>query len=636
MSEIKYDFLLSQVSQIRDIKEDDKIKISVVFYEGTQSPCVLKVCKNRDMTEVYQKMMDIRHPNMVTVYDVVYANNNTYIIEEFVSGKTLYEVLQEHGKFSEREVAQMMIDICSGLELLHECQPPIIHNDIKTSNIMVREDGTVKLIDFDIARSYKEGAIKNTKLMGTEEYAAPEHFGFGQSEPCTDVYGLGVSMHELLTGVALTNERKMTYKGSLRKIIQRCIEVDREKRYASAKQLRKELERFLKKKKIILPLCIALAILLILGVVLGLWQSKDSKHSDQRANPVFELLHGDNQNDVKNGETSDKQLENQENDETMDEFEKSEGTINDTQERDENTEGNKQQQTGANSNPTGTQGNDKEIVSGTGGQEENPTNNQSGDTTTVTNVKKVNTVCSVAGTLHTMIAVPDMGFVTLEKISGTYYVKTSDGKEKALSGVGGSYGCRLTYNSYSEKLYLLEYNNNSTKIYEMDKNLNIDKKAQFSGGYYIDKSHLACNFFSDGTMICNPLFQMINCDNWTFMGQAPGSSYVIGDKLYKRGSSAFFVEVDMAGNTVKEYDGDFFANVYNDQIFITSKYAYFIGTANSKNYLYRFDGASFTQVACLNDYQYYASFSYSYLSVSEDAFRCYDTNNKVIKEFKLK
>ena len=119
MSEIKYDFLISQVSQIRDIKEDEKIKISVVFYEGTQAPCVLKVCKNRDMTKVYQKLMDIRHPNMVTVYDVVYANNNTYIIEEFVSGKTLYEALQEHGKFSEREVAQMMIDVCSGLELLH-------------------------------------------------------------------------------------------------------------------------------------------------------------------------------------------------------------------------------------------------------------------------------------------------------------------------------------------------------------------------------------------------------------------------------------------------------------------------------------------------------------------------------------
>lgn len=615
---------MSQISHIRDIKEDEKTKISVVFYEGTQAPCVLKICKQRDMSEVYQKLKDIRHPNMVTVYDVIYANSNTYIIEEFISGKTLDEVLQERGNFSDKETAQKMINICSGLELLHECQPPIIHNDIKTSNIMIREDGTVKLIDFDIARTYKEGAVKNTKLMGTEEYAAPEHFGFGQSEPCTDVYSLGVTMHELLTGVALTSERKMTYRGPLRKIIQRCIEVEREKRFSSAKQLRKELEKFLKKKKILFPLVLILVLLLILGGMLGLYQSKDSTHANKKKNFVAELLHGDETNN----ETSDKQLENNEKDETLSTHEKTENAVVDGMQEGETNH----QETNGKQNNNNKQ---TEAITDTEEQEENQTNQESGNTDTTT-VKKVNTVRSVAGTMHTMTVVPDMGFVTLERASGTYYVKTSKGKEKALDGVGGNYGCRLTYNSYADKLYLLEYNNNSTKIYEVDKNLNITKKATFSGGYYIDKSHLACNFFSDGTMLCNPLFQMIECEQWTLMGQTPGSSYVIGDKLYKRGSSAFFLEVDMGGNTVKEYGGDFFSCVYDDEIYITSKYAYFIGTVNNKDYLYCFDGASFTQIACLNDYQYYASFSYSHLSVSADAFWCYDTSNKVIKEFKLK
>lgn len=640
MSEMKYDFLMSQVSHIRDIKEDEKIKISVVFYEGTQAPCVLKVCKNRDMTEVYQKLMDIRHPNLVSVYDAVCANNNTYVVEEFVDGRTLNEVMTEHGTFSEKETAKMVVEICSGLEMLHESCPPIIHNDIKTSNIMLREDGTLKLIDFDIARSYKEGAAKNTKLMGTEEYAAPEHYGFGQSEPCTDVYSLGVTMHELLMGTALTNERKMTYKGSLQKIIQHCLEVEREKRYSSAKQLRKDLESFLKKKTMIFPLTIILTVFIILGGVLGLWQLKDYTRSDNKGNAIFELLDGDEENDdtlekqsesQKSNGTSDENLKNQEANELSDDLNSAE---NDAQEQEKNNQVTGGQQIDTNSNQTETSGSNKEPVT-EAEKEENSTEEDSGSTTT-TSVKKVNSVCSVAGTLHTMISVPDMGFVTLERISGTYYVKTSSGKEKAMDEVGGSYGCRLTYNGYADKIYLLEYNNSSTKIYEMDKNLNIAKKATFSGGYYIDKSHLACNFFTDGTMVCNPLFQMINCDKWTLMGQTPGSSYVIGDKLYKRGSSAFFVEVDMAGNTVKEYDGDFFANVYHDQIFVAGNYAYFIGTENKKDYLYRFDGTLFTQVACLNDYQYYASFSYSQLSVSEDAFRCYDTNNKVIKEFKLK
>ena len=69
MSEIRYDFFMSQISHILDIKEDEKTKISVVFYEGIQAPCILKECKKRDVSEVYHKLIDIRHPNMVTVYD---------------------------------------------------------------------------------------------------------------------------------------------------------------------------------------------------------------------------------------------------------------------------------------------------------------------------------------------------------------------------------------------------------------------------------------------------------------------------------------------------------------------------------------------------------------------------------------
>jgi len=621
MSDIKYDFFMSQISPIRDIKEDEKVKISVVFYEAMQAPCVLKVCKNRDMTEMYQKLIHIRQPNIVTVYDVIYANQNTYVIEEFVGGRTLHELLGEHGNFNEKETAKMIIDVCSGLEVLHGCQPPIIHNDIKTSNIMVREDGTMKLIDFDIARTYKEGAAKNTKLMGTEEYAAPEHFGFGQSEPCTDVYSLGVTMHELLTGCGLTNERKMMYRGSLQKIVKCCIEVDREKRYSSAKQLKKELERFLKKKKLLLPLWITLLLLLVLGAMFGVSRLKQAEQPEKTKE-----------------NSSNLQDENEVND--TDDINQNE-IGNDSGSNDGNIEETNGQESASVSTQNGTQGNNKEVIDEKEEQNEQQNkqeeNNDGNTTPTILpSEKKMTTVCSVTGTIHTTVAIPDFGFVTLERLSGKYYIKTSSGKEKALNGVVGSYGCRLVYNGYDDKSYLLEYNNNSTKIFTIDKNLNIEQKATFSGGYYIDKSHLACNFFSDGTMLCNPLFKKISCNNWTLMESVPGSSYVIADKLYKRGSSAFFEEVDMAGNVLKKYDGEFFANVYHDQIYVTKNCAYFIGTVSNKEYLYCFDGTSYKRVACLNDYQSYVKTPYSYLSVSDDAFRYYDTSNKVIKEFKLK
>ena len=109
--------------------------------------------------------MKVRHPNDTLIYDCIYENGNTYVIEEFIIGKTLAELLEEKGTFSEKETARIMTELCKGLDELHCQEPPIIHNDIKTSNIMIKEDGSVKLFDFDISRIYKEGSYKNTKLM---------------------------------------------------------------------------------------------------------------------------------------------------------------------------------------------------------------------------------------------------------------------------------------------------------------------------------------------------------------------------------------------------------------------------------------------------------------------------------------
>ena len=239
---------MSQIEHLRDIKENEKIKISLVLYEGIQGPCILKICKNRNLSDVCRRLIETRHPNVAVIYDYLYVNNNTYIVEEFLTGTTLREFIEKKGTFSEKETVNIIIDVCKGLEILHSQQPPVVHNDINTANIMAREDGSVKVFDFDISRTYKEGSGKNTRLFGTEEYAAPEHFGYGQSEPRTDIYSLGVTMHEMLTGNQLTNEHKMTYNGKLKKVIRKCIEVDPKKRYISAKQLRNDLEKYKKRK----------------------------------------------------------------------------------------------------------------------------------------------------------------------------------------------------------------------------------------------------------------------------------------------------------------------------------------------------------------------------------------------------
>lgn len=212
---VRYQFFMSQLTHIKDIKDTEKTTIAVVFNEVTQSSCILRICKNRDLTAVCEALCKIRNQNTVVVYDYIYENGNTYILEENVSGTTVLETIDNEKLFSEDETATIILEVCKALEVLHQMDPPVIHNDINPSNIMVHEDGNVKLFDFDIARTYKKERNQNTILFGTEEYASPEHYGYGQSEPRTDIYCLGVTMHKMLTGRGLSNNHRMTYNGKL-------------------------------------------------------------------------------------------------------------------------------------------------------------------------------------------------------------------------------------------------------------------------------------------------------------------------------------------------------------------------------------------------------------------------------------
>jgi len=270
MSDLQYEFFMSQIQLIRDIKEDEKVKISLVFYEILQAPCILKVCKNRNVTAVYQSLMPLRHPNLAIVYDAIYASPNTYIIEEWIGGKNLSEWLERKKVFTEKETVRIMQEVCKGLEVLHHHIPPIVHNDIKLSNIMEGEDGRIKLFDYDISRYYKDGATQNTRLFGTKDYASPEHFGFGQSEPSSDIFSLGITMHVMLTGQGLTLEHKSVYKGRLNRIIKKCIQIDRKKRYATASDLIWQFKRYNSKIGWIL-LIILVSLLLLFACVISIF-----------------------------------------------------------------------------------------------------------------------------------------------------------------------------------------------------------------------------------------------------------------------------------------------------------------------------------------------------------------------------
>ena len=108
------------------------------------------------------------------------------VLEEYIQGKTL-DALLSKGMLDEQEKIRIVLNVCDALSFLHSAKIPIIHRDIKPSNIMLTNDGIVKLIDYDAAKVFHRGKNEDTTLIGTVGRAAPEQFGFAQSDARTDV-----------------------------------------------------------------------------------------------------------------------------------------------------------------------------------------------------------------------------------------------------------------------------------------------------------------------------------------------------------------------------------------------------------------------------------------------------------------
>ncbi|MDO5475968.1 MAG: serine/threonine-protein kinase, partial [Eubacteriales bacterium] len=155
------------------------------------------------------------------------------VIEEYVQGRTLENLLEEaEDPLPFHERIRILTEICDGLSFLHSAQPPIIHRDLKASNIMLTEDGVVKIIDYDAAKVYVSGEKKDTVLMGTHGIAAPEQYGFAPSDVRTDIYGLGKLI-----------ERMLPDNVDADRVVTRATHIDPRKRYASASQIREQILR---------------------------------------------------------------------------------------------------------------------------------------------------------------------------------------------------------------------------------------------------------------------------------------------------------------------------------------------------------------------------------------------------------
>ena len=187
---------------------------------------------------------------------------------EYIEGDSLQKILDGGRRFSVRETAEAGLSFCAILGKLHGSDPPLIYRDFKPANILVRKDGSYVLIDYGACRTFKTGAVRDTQMLGTEGYAAPEQYGgWEQSDVRTDIYGIGVVLHHMLTGrhplesglapVAELMQSPDKQQGRMNsplerglyremdKVLRRCCSVSPDMRFSTCAGLEKALRRVL-------------------------------------------------------------------------------------------------------------------------------------------------------------------------------------------------------------------------------------------------------------------------------------------------------------------------------------------------------------------------------------------------------
>ncbi len=204
-------------------------------HKQQQKDLILRVLE--DTNRVYERLVGVRCNNLPIVYEAVVSENRLLVLEEFIDGSTVHDILQS-GRYTPKGAAKVGIAVCSALEVLHEYS--VIHRDIKPQNVMVCTNGDIKLIDLDAGRLYDPGCAGDTCQMGTVTYAAPEQYGVAQSDPRTDIFSLGVMLNVMITGLHPSSQ---SVTGPMGRIITKCVQMDPQRRYQTATQLKKALGR---------------------------------------------------------------------------------------------------------------------------------------------------------------------------------------------------------------------------------------------------------------------------------------------------------------------------------------------------------------------------------------------------------
>lgn len=206
--------------------------------DGAADAVVKRVDKT--LRGVYEQLRFLRCPNLPVICAIEEKEDCLEVAEQYIDGRSLQYVLDEQGAQDDVFVQRLARQMAETLKLLHGLRPPVIHRDIKPQNIMQHGDDFI-LIDFDAARWFDKSARKDTAAIGTQGYAAPEQYGFAQTDARSDIFSLGVTLFEMRMG---TPYRKgAVCDGRIKKVVAKCTQFDADKRYQSAEELLSAIRR---------------------------------------------------------------------------------------------------------------------------------------------------------------------------------------------------------------------------------------------------------------------------------------------------------------------------------------------------------------------------------------------------------
>ena len=232
------------------LKEGEDSWTVLVKETATGILCVLKWGRKiqaemlRNEMEILQKLTEMGLTGIPKGYRIFEENGGVYLLREYIEGTPLSQMVMQKGGIQERELCKISLKICQAVEDFQKLEDPMIHRDIKPENIVVTPTGETVFIDFGTMRSYKKDSQRDTFVVGTRGTAAPEQYGYRQTDQRTDVYAIGQTMLYMVTeSYELDQLSECKISRKLKKIIEKACSFEPDKRYADAAELRKAIEK---------------------------------------------------------------------------------------------------------------------------------------------------------------------------------------------------------------------------------------------------------------------------------------------------------------------------------------------------------------------------------------------------------